>query len=98
MARACLSGGPSAATNIPVVHILLMAKQSTFDLDPEEPRKRYENIGRVTVIFSSKNCPNWPSSYSVRAILPYAKCLVKQLKLNKSLRELLVLLWAMFSK
>ena len=29
-----LSGGPSAATNIPVVH---MAIQSTFDLDPEEP-------------------------------------------------------------
>ena len=34
-----LSGGPSLATNIPVVHTLLMAIQSTFDLEPEEPRK-----------------------------------------------------------
>ena len=32
-----LSGGPSAATNIPVVHTLLMAIQSTFYLEPEEP-------------------------------------------------------------
>ena len=45
-----LSGGPSAATNIPVVHTLLMAIQSTFDLEPEEPRKGYEKIGRITAI------------------------------------------------
>ena len=37
-APARLSG---AATNIPVVHTLLMGIQSTFDLEPEEPRKRY---------------------------------------------------------
>ena len=43
-----LSGGPSAATNILVVHTLLMVIQSTFDLEPEEPRKGYEKIGRVT--------------------------------------------------
>ena len=46
-APARLSGGPSPATNIPVVHTLLMAIQSTFDL---EPRKRYEKNGRVTAI------------------------------------------------
>ena len=45
-----LSGGPSAATNIPVVHTLLMAVQPTFDLEPKEPRKRYEKNGRVTAI------------------------------------------------
>ena len=33
-APACLSGGPSPATNIPVVHTLLMAIQATFDLEP----------------------------------------------------------------
>ena len=49
-APACLSGGPSPATNIPVVHTLLMAIQSTFDLEPEKPRKRYEKNGRVTAI------------------------------------------------
>ena len=43
-----LSGGPSPATNIPVVHTLLMAIQLTFDLEPEEPRKRYEKNRRVT--------------------------------------------------
>ena len=36
-APARLSGGSSAATNIPVVHTLLMAIQSTFDLEPKEP-------------------------------------------------------------
>ena len=41
-APARLSGGPSPATNIPVVHTLLMAIQSTFDLEPEKPRKRYD--------------------------------------------------------
>ena len=46
-APARLSGGPSPATNIPVVHTLLMEIQSTFDL---EPRKRYEKNGRVTAI------------------------------------------------
>ena len=35
-----LSGGPSPATNIPVVHTLLMAIQSTFDLEPEQPQKK----------------------------------------------------------
>ena len=49
-APARLSGGPSPATNIPVVHTLLMAIQSTFDLEPEEPRKKYEKKGRVTAI------------------------------------------------
>ena len=49
-APACLSGGPSPATNIPVVHTLLMVIQSTFDLYPEESRKRYEKNGRVTEI------------------------------------------------
>ena len=37
-----LSGGPSPATNIPVVHTLLMTIQSTFNLEPGEARKRYE--------------------------------------------------------
>ena len=45
-----LSGGPFPATNIPVVHTLLMAIQSAFDLEPEELRKRYEKNGRVTAI------------------------------------------------
>ena len=49
-APARLSDGPSPATNIPVVHTLLMAIQSTFDLEPDEPRKRYEKNGRVTAI------------------------------------------------
>ena len=49
-AHARLSGGPSPATNIPVVHTLLMAIQSTFDLEPEKPGKRYEKNGRVTAI------------------------------------------------
>ena len=50
-APARLSGGPSAATNIPVVHTLLMATQSTSDLESEEPKKRNEkNGGRVTAI------------------------------------------------
>ena len=45
-----LSGGPSTITNIPVVHTLLMEIELTFDLEPKEPRKGYEKIGRVTVI------------------------------------------------
>ena len=49
-APARLSGGPSPATNIPVVHTLLMAIQSTFNLEPEEPPERYEKNGRVTAI------------------------------------------------
>ena len=61
-APARLSGGPSAATNIPVVHTLLMAIQSTFDLEPKVPQKRYEKIGRLQRSFSSKNRPNWHSS------------------------------------
>ena len=51
-APARLSGGPSPATNIPVVHTLLMAIQSTFDLEPEEPWKRNEKNGRVTATIS----------------------------------------------
>ena len=38
-APACLSGWPSSATNIPVVHALLMAVQSTFDLEPRRLEK-----------------------------------------------------------
>ena len=49
-APACLSGGSSPDTNIPVVHTLLMAIQSTFDLETEESRKGYEKNGRVTAI------------------------------------------------
>ena len=49
-APARLSGGPSPATNITVVHTLHMAIQSTFDLEPEEPRERYEKNERVTAI------------------------------------------------
>ena len=64
-APARLSGGPSPATNIPVVHTLLMAIQSTFDLELEEPRKRYEKE-------RASSSKNRPSSSSVRAILPYA--------------------------
>ena len=53
---AFLSSGPSPATNIPVVHTLLMAIQSTCDLEPEKPRKWYEKNGRVTVtIFVQKS-------------------------------------------
>ena len=40
-----LSGGPSPATNIPVVHTSL-----NIDLEPEEPWKRYEKNWRVTAI------------------------------------------------
>ena len=72
-APARLSGGPSPATNIPVVHTLLMAIQSTFDLEPEEPRKGMRRTGGLRRSPSSKNCPNRPSSSSIRAILPYAK-------------------------
>ena len=55
-APAHLSGGPSPATNIPVVHTSLMAIQSTFDLEPEEPQKRYEKNARVTaIIFVQKS-------------------------------------------
>ena len=58
-------GAPArlSGANIPVVHTLLMAIKSVFDT-----RKRYKKIA-----FSSKNRPNWPSSLSVRAILPYEK-------------------------
>ena len=57
-APARLSGGPSPATNLPVVHILLMAIQLTFDLEAEEPRKRYEKNGRVyTAIILVQNGP-----------------------------------------
>ena len=47
-APARLSGGPSQATNVPVVHTLLMAIQSTFDLEPEEPLKKgMRRMGRL---------------------------------------------------
>ena len=49
-APARLSGVPSPATNIPVVHTLLMAIQSNFDLEPENPHKRHEKNGRVIAI------------------------------------------------
>ena len=49
-APARFSGWPSPVTNIPVVHTLLMALQSTFDLEPEEPQKRNDKNGRVTAI------------------------------------------------
>ena len=49
-APARLSGGPSPATNIPVVHTLLMAIHCTFNLEPEEPQKRYEKNGRAMAI------------------------------------------------
>ena len=49
-APARLSGGPSPATNIPVVHTLLVAIQSTSYVESEEPRKRYEKNGMVTAI------------------------------------------------
>ena len=51
-----LSGGPSPATNIPVIHTLLMAIQLTFDLEPEKPWKGYEKNGRFTaIIFIQKS-------------------------------------------
>ena len=49
-APARLSGGPSTATNILVVHTLLMEIELTFDLESKEPRRRYERNGRVTAI------------------------------------------------
>ena len=51
-APARLSGGPSPATKIP---ILLMAIQSTFDLEPEEPRKRYEKKTRLQIYDECNN-------------------------------------------
>ena len=51
-APARLSGGPSPATNIPVVHSLLMAIQSTFD-----STRRTGGLQRSS---SSKNRPNRP--------------------------------------
>ena len=54
-APARLSSGPSPATNIPAVHNLLMALVN-FDLEPKEPRKRYEKNGRDTaIIFVQKS-------------------------------------------
>ena len=72
-APACLSGGPSPATNIPVVHTLPMAIQSIFYLEPEELRKRYEKNGRITAIILVQKLSKLACSSSVRAILPYAK-------------------------
>ena len=67
-APARLSGGPSPATNIPVVHTLLMAIQSLRSL-----KKGMRRTGGLWRSSSSKNRHNRPSSSSVRAILPYAK-------------------------
>ena len=72
-APARLSGEPSPATNIPVVHTLLMLIQSTFDLEHREPRKRYEKNRRVTAIFLVQKSSKLVQYSSVRAILPYAK-------------------------
>ena len=41
-----------------------------LNLEPEEPRKGYDNIGKVTAITLVQI---GPSSSSVRTILPYAK-------------------------
>ena len=54
-APALLSGGPSPATNIPVVHTLLMPIQLTFDLEPEEPRKGMRRTGGLQRPPSSKS-------------------------------------------
>ena len=54
-APALLSG---RSTNIPVVHTLLIVIQSTFELEPEEPQKLYEKIGRVTAIIVVQDRPN----------------------------------------
>ena len=56
-APARLSGGPSPATTIPVVHTLLMAIQSTIDLELEKPRKRFEKNGRVIAIILVQKSP-----------------------------------------
>ena len=45
-----LSGGPSPAANIQVVHTLLMVIQSTSDLEPRGASKKNEKNGRVTAI------------------------------------------------
>ena len=60
-------------SNYYVVHSLLMAIQSTFHLEAEEPRKSMKSMGGLHWSSSSKNRPNRPSSFSLRAILPYAK-------------------------
>ena len=56
-APARLSGGPSPDTNIPVVHTLLMAIQSTFDLEPRgaskkvrEEREAYSDHPRTKIV------------------------------------------------
>ena len=47
-APARLSGGPSPVQ--PLTFQWSMAIQATFDLEPEEPRKRYEKNGRAMAI------------------------------------------------
>ena len=66
-------GGSSPATNIPVVHTLLMAIHLTFYLEREELEKGMRRLGGLQRSSSSKNRPNRPSSSSVRAILPHLK-------------------------
>ena len=62
-----LSVGPSAATNISLVHTLFMAVQPSFDLHHEEPRKRNE-LGGLQRSFRPKNYPNWPGYSSFIAV------------------------------
>ena len=54
-APARLSGGPSPATNIPVVHTLLVPIQLTFDLVTEETRKGMRRTGGLQRSSSSKS-------------------------------------------
>ena len=59
-ASARLCGGPSPATNIPVVHTLLMAIQSTSDLEPRSLEKKrnlekgMRRMGGLQRLFASK--------------------------------------------
>ena len=67
-----LSGGPSAATNIPMVHTLLMAIQSTFDLEPEE-KVLEEQEG-----YSDHSCPKIIQIGPVVQVLEqFSRCKVK---------------------
>ena len=68
-APARLSGGLSPATNIPVVHTLLMAIQSTFE--PEKPRKRYDKNGGggITAIILVRPEPIMPFFFTYYAFL-----------------------------
>ena len=87
-APARLSGGPSPATNIPVVHTLLIAIQSTFDLEQEEPRKRYEkNGGSYSNHLRPKIIQIGPV---VQTLEQFSRCKVNANRLSFSLRNCLV--------